>query len=1200
LCYTLAMKLIADLHIHSHYSRATSKDLTFEHLTRWAQMKGVHIVATGDFTHPGWLQEMQDKLEPAEEGLFQLKRELASAVQRQVPPACGGLVRFLLAGEISNIYKKDGKTRKVHNLVYAPSFEAAARLQARLEKIGNIRADGRPILGLDARDLLQIVLETDPACYLVPAHIWTPWFSLLGSKSGFDSVEECFGDLTLYIFALETGLSSDPPMNWRVSALDRYTLVSNSDAHSPDKLAREANLFDTELAYPALFAALRSRDPRTFLGTIEFFPEEGKYHFDGHRGCGIRWDPLTTMAHNSICPKCGKEVTIGVMHRVERLADRPPGVRPAGAAPFHSLIPLPELLAEVYGVGAGTRQVEVEYLKLLGRLGPELTILRDIPLEEIAAAGGERLAEGIGRMRRGEIEAEAGYDGEYGLIRVFGRASAAAEGQLGLFAAEGEGRGQGSVPKGEEWAGTHEQPVLYGLAIDQPAVEETAAAEQGADQEAMSQALRLPDQYSEAAGEPAWHPGLPAVADRISYGADAASRLLADLNPEQRAAVLCVDAPLIIVAGPGTGKTRTLTARIAYLIAQQGVAPESVLAITFTNKAAGEMRERLEGLLGPEVASRVTIKTFHAFGALLLREHAAQLGLDPDFVILADDERVGLLQEACPELKPGEVETTLEQISAMKNRWLGREGTAVLSDPGHSLSIYHRYEAALRAARAVDFDDLILLPIRLFEEHPEVLARVRARYRWISVDEYQDINAAQYRLLRLLTSPEYPVSLPSGLDARQAEGLASGSAATRMAQTVPNLCVIGDPDQAIYGFRGADRRFFLRFAEDYPGAMRLTLSRNYRSTQLILDAAQQVISRSPSHQALQLFSDFADQIKLDVQHVATDRAEAEYVVHQIEQMVGGTSYFSLDSGRASGQTPAAAYTFADFAVLYRLAAQSRLLIEAFERSGIPYQTVGPAPLTAHRAVREVLAYLWLLHNPRSRAHLALVLMGGQGLDQVLKELEAVPGCSLALALERVAGRAGLSDAQRRRLAGLAAFWRQLDQARASVPIAELIQLVAQFISARDADIALLSQLSRRAAPYGSRLDEFLEAMALQSETDVYDPRADRVALMTLHAAKGLEFPVVFIVGCEEGLLPYIRQGETPDVEEERRLFYVGMTRARQRLILTHARVRFLFGREMRNPLSRFVEDIEAALKEVQEIRHARQRKAQEGRQLSLF
>ncbi|NOX63504.1 MAG: hypothetical protein GXP42_16395, partial [Chloroflexi bacterium] len=353
-----------------------------------------------------------------------------------VPAACQNEVRFMLAGEISNIYKKGGKTRKIHNVVFAPNFEAVARIQAALERIGNIRSDGRPILGLPSRDLLEIILDVDPRCHLIPAHIWTPWFALLGSKSGYDSVEECFDDLTPHIFALETGLSSDPPMNWRVSSLDRYTLVSNSDAHSPQKLAREATLFDTELSYDAIFEAMKSGDPAHFLGTIEFFPEEGKYHHDGHRKCGINWKPTITLEHDGICPVCGRPVTVGVMHRVEALADRPEGQPKPNAAPFYSLIPLPEILSELLGVGAGSKRVQREYERLLAGLGSELAILMDIPVEEIAAVGGEKLAAGIGRMREGEVTAIAGFDGEFGVIKLFDGDDEETAPQMSLFGEE--------------------------------------------------------------------------------------------------------------------------------------------------------------------------------------------------------------------------------------------------------------------------------------------------------------------------------------------------------------------------------------------------------------------------------------------------------------------------------------------------------------------------------------------------------------------------------------------------------------------------------------------------------------------------------------------------------------------------------------------------------------------------------------------
>ncbi|MGQ9841875.1 MAG: UvrD-helicase domain-containing protein, partial [Anaerolineae bacterium] len=926
-------------------------------------------------------------------------------------------------------------------------------------------------------------------------------------------------------------------------------------------------------------------------GTIEFFPEEGKYHYDGHRACGIVWDPPTTLAHGGICPACGKPVTVGVMHRVEELADRPAGVRPPSARPFHSLIPLPELLGEIYGIGESSKQVQAEYMKLLGRLGPELSILREVPLEEIAAAGGERLAEGIGRMRRGKVLALPGYDGEYGVVRVFGGATVS-ETQMGLFEAEGQGRETEDAGPGS--GGREQASGGWGQG--------SGGRRLGSEVRGQASEVSepVPDLFAVAEAEASYAPTrnkLPDAAPSTEYATRSTRYSLADLNPEQRAAVLCTDAPAIIVAGPGTGKTRTLTVRIAYLILEKGVAPENVLAITFTNKAAAEMRERLEGLLGPELAGRITIKTFHAFGTQLLREHAQRLGLSPQFVILAEEDRLTLLRQACPELKAAEAEAALAEISVAKNQAFGTRmnaenaddiadgplpSSALVTHPTVWSGVRVRYDAALRAADAVDFDDLILLPIRLLEEHPDVLAAVRARYRWISVDEYQDVNAAQYRLLRLLTSSEASTLSGAGegapveskglaerpLTERPHPSTASGgpSALLRSAQEMPdsaqdarapggvNLCVIGDPDQAIYGFRGADRRYFLRFERDYPGARTFYLSRNYRSSQAILDAAMQVIGRHPDRRSVELLAQFADEVKLDVYRAPTDKAEAEYVVHQIEQMVGGTSYFSLDSARVTGETPAAARSFADFAVLYRLSAQSRLLSEAFDRSGIPYQTVGQAPLTSHKAVREVLAHLWRLYNPRAPLSLA-------------------------------------------QSAGL----RYTGQ-----PVAQLIEQIVEQLAAQrkkpfdDLDAKRLQQLVLRAVPYGDRLADFLEATALQTETDAYDPRADRVALMTLHAAKGLEFPVVFIVGCEEGLLPYRRAGEAADMEEERRLFYVGLTRARHKVVLTHAARRMLFGQFMENSPSRFVGDITAALKDVRERKHRPPQRKPESGQMSLF
>ena len=407
----------ADLHIHSKFSRACSKDCDIEHLSWWALRKGLRVLGTGDFTHPAWAAELKDTLVPAEPGLFRIRPDLERRLRRDSPATCAGSVRFLLSVEISTIYRREERTRKVHHLLYAPSFEAADRITQALAKVGNLASDGRPILGLDSRDLLEITLSAGPGCFLVPAHVWTPWFAVLGSKSGFDAIRDCYADLADHIFAVETGLSSDPAMNWTCSSLDPYRLVSNSDAHSPPMLGREATVFGTELDFFAMADALRTG--RGLDGTIEFFPEEGKYHLDGHRKCGIRISPEQTRALAARCPECGKPLTVGVLHRVAELADRPAGFRPAGAAGFTSLVQLPEIIGELLATGPKSKKVAREVSRLVAALGPELSILREVPLDDLARAGGSRLGEGIARLRRGEVIADAGYDGEYGTIRLF-------------------------------------------------------------------------------------------------------------------------------------------------------------------------------------------------------------------------------------------------------------------------------------------------------------------------------------------------------------------------------------------------------------------------------------------------------------------------------------------------------------------------------------------------------------------------------------------------------------------------------------------------------------------------------------------------------------------------------------------------------------------------------------------------------------
>jgi uncharacterized protein (TIGR00375 family) len=401
------MKLVADFHIHSRFARATSKEMNLCNLDLWAQKKGIQVMGTGDFTHPLWLKELKEELEPAEEGLYKRKE--------------GGKTRFVFSSEISCIYKKGGKVRKVHLLLIVPSIVAVEKINTQLSLIGNLKSDGRPILGLDAKEAVRIVLEADPSSLVVPAHIWTPWFAVFGSKSGFDSLKECFDEYTKYIYAIETGLSSDPQMNWRLSALDNITFLSNSDSHSLPKIGREVNVFDTKLSYPALREAIVKKDPKKFLYTVEFFPEEGKYHYDGHRLCNVVMSPEESKKQNNQCHVCKRPLTIGVLNRVAELADRREGEKPKNVIPYKSLIPLQEIIADAQHQGVGTKRGKVEYEKLILQIGTEFTVLLDATEEELTKVTSPEIAQGILRVREGKVKIEPGYDGEYGKIQIFNK-----------------------------------------------------------------------------------------------------------------------------------------------------------------------------------------------------------------------------------------------------------------------------------------------------------------------------------------------------------------------------------------------------------------------------------------------------------------------------------------------------------------------------------------------------------------------------------------------------------------------------------------------------------------------------------------------------------------------------------------------------------------------------------------------------------
>ncbi|MFA6357462.1 MAG: endonuclease Q family protein [Candidatus Omnitrophota bacterium] len=397
------MEFIADFHIHSKYSRATSRDMDIKHLALWAKLKGITLIGTGDFTHHLWLEELKNNLEDCGNGLYKHAG-----------------VYFMLTAEISSIYSKNGKGYRIHNLIFAPSFAAVDKINNALSGRGaNLASDGRPIIGIDAAELARIVFDIDEKNIIVPAHIWTPWFSVFGSMSGFDKIEDCFEKQTDKIFAVETGLSSDPEMNWRLSALDRFTLISNSDAHSPQKLGREANVFNCDLDYQTIREVLKTKDKKRFLYTIEFFPEEGKYHYDGHRLCGIRWSPQETRAHDGKCPKCGKLVTVGVVNRVEKLADRKEGFVPDNSIPFKNLIPFSEIIAEAKGVGKVSVTVERDYQAYLPKFGTEFNILLKASKGELLKSLPPKVVDGVLRVREGKVDIKAGFDGEYGTISIF-------------------------------------------------------------------------------------------------------------------------------------------------------------------------------------------------------------------------------------------------------------------------------------------------------------------------------------------------------------------------------------------------------------------------------------------------------------------------------------------------------------------------------------------------------------------------------------------------------------------------------------------------------------------------------------------------------------------------------------------------------------------------------------------------------------
>ncbi|MDR3051695.1 MAG: UvrD-helicase domain-containing protein [Oscillospiraceae bacterium] len=1038
---------IADLHIHSKYARATSKDCVPECLAQWARRKGLGLIGTGDFTHPAWRAELREKLTPAQDGLYALKDTCAldADVAQPAPQP-----RFVISGEISCIYKKSGRVRKVHNLVLLPSLDAADALCARLEAIGNIHSDGRPILGLDSHDLLEMTLDACPQAVFIPAHIWTPHFSLFGAYSGFDTVMECFGDLAGHIHALETGLSSDPPMNWRLSALDGYTLVSNSDAHSPANLAREANIFHTELNYPAMARALAHPEEGGFGGTLEFFPEEGKYHLDGHRVCKLCTTPAQTRAAGGVCPVCGGRITVGVLHRIEALADRPEGFRLPDAAPYESLVPLREVMAACMALNPASARVGAAYDALLRALGPELFILREAPLEDVSRQAGPLVAEGLRRLRTGQVDAQPGYDGVYGRISVMARHEVATlAGQLTLLT-------------GQESLGVRAAP-------------------------------------SPAAGAPAQVTSSLIAPDCPPDG----------LNAAQWQAVRATDPALAVVAGPGTGKTHTLVSRIVHLMAN-GVPPQGIAAVTFTNKAASEMRARLAARLGESAAASMTVGTFHA---ICLRALAAS---DPQTPITVLGEAAGLalltdaLQALGSQFSPRDA---LATISLRKS--------GVLAVPSLPQEVYDAYEAQLAQCGALDYDDILLRALALAEQD-EPKAPIGGH---LLVDEFQDINPVQYRLIRAW--------------AARRDG----------------VFVIGDPDQAIYGFRGSYPQCFERFLADFSGAQQVRLTRNYRSTPEILRCAQAVLHR-PEEQEEPLQAQRESGAAVRLLDVPDAFAEGIFVAKEINRLVGGVDMLAAHAafqgpGKKKKTSGEPARGFSDIAVLYRTNRQAEVLEQCLAKEGIPYKVAGRGSYLQEPQARHALAFLRLLINPGDWVSLRLCLREdghtAKAIAKIATAHRAQPAAieTLCALLDQIPAPARLERPP------LSALLRALAPRRDAEKPARLLE---DWMRATALDAVPCLELLLHTAIMYDTLPALLHNLALGREADVLRSGArtyavDAVTLMTLHAAKGLEYPVVFLCGANAGLIPFQpRQGDA-NIAEERRLCYVGMTRAKDALLL---------------------------------------------------
>lgn len=1048
------MPYFADIHIHSHRSLATSSNLTPEHLYLWGIKKGIQLIGTGDFTHPAWLDELSEKIIRAENGFYNLKDSyvLPEAKSYQSAPP-----QFVPSAEISNIYKKNGRVRKVHNILLSPDLETAAMIQAKLQAFGfNIRSDGRPILGLDSRDLFELVLSINPACMLIPAHIWTPWFSALGASSGFDSIAECYSDLTQHIFAVETGLSSDVPMNRILSQLDSFTLVSNSDAHSPEKLGRNVNRINSECSWQGFVDALK----KGLVDTIDLFPQEGKYHYAGHRKCGVVLNPVEAARNQGICPVCRRNLTPGVMDRVIELADRiDPNLSPRKQG-FSYVIPLPEILAEIAGVNPSAKQVTVQYNQIIKSIAPELPLLLDADIDELAAKTNPMLAEAIKRMRAKQVIINEGFDGEYGTVKVFHGGEAATFSQ-------------------KQWL--FESPIEPNKVKERPLLNFD-----------LQEYFRLKNSTQQIV------PILASEPMPFNYNKG--------INKEQEAAIGHIKGPAFVVAGPGAGKTHVFTQRIAHLIKNQHCQPENILAVTFTNKAATEIKQRLLLSCGSDLADRIKVGTFHAIGLEILSQNPSFIDRTPGFVVINEMERIEILSTNF-----GLKSEIANQLSLYKNGALNLLPNDPLLDQAYA------YEKYLIENNLIDFDDLVALTNFMFQNKPQILAEYRARFTFVLVDEYQDVNPIQYQFLTALCK----------LGAK-------------------NLFAIGDPNQSIYGFRGASPKYIKQFFNDFDPVTRYQLSLSYRCTETILKASANVIGETG------FLNGIEKGLKIKLVANASDLSEAEFIARSIDTSLGGTRFFAVDSGVANGNSsliPSA------IAILCRTSKQFPVICKALDDHAIPWQTSR------------------MLEKPSIT----------EKIDLIYKYILAPQNYWLKKQIQKEFNE-NLHHKN----------FNQNDS------VEHTLKLIIEtyFKNPKNNELIQLETLIKLSKSFGSNHEGFSMLLGLDTTENAAIAAKDAVNVLTLHASKGLEFEHVYIAGCEDRLIPYrLFKGTESLIEEEKRLLYVGMTRARTQLILTHALRRRLFNMNLALERSPFLDPIEKELiqREKQELKPRK-----DSQQLELF